>query len=121
MIHHRIIASVFFLLGAIGLAITAFEDMRMLRLGRSLGSDGATLTFIFLGLCAFTTATAIGLFRSRRWARITAQIAAVLLGLYCLSFIEMAGLSFGIVPFAAGWLGVAFVVYTITVFCIHVA
>jgi hypothetical protein len=84
-------------------------------MGNALTGGDVVSTFIGSGFCAFAAATAVGLFRARRWARIVVSIVAVLLGLYCLSFLAMVGLDFGVLAYTTSWLGVAFVAYTLTV------
>ena len=115
MAHYRIISSVWMLFGVAGFILSAVECIRLLRLGDSLNSGAVLSTFIGVGFCALASMTAIGLFRARAWARIVASIIAVLLGLYCLSFLAMVGTRFGAIAYAASWLGVAFVAYTFTV------
>jgi hypothetical protein len=115
MTHYRIIGSIWLLFGISGLALSAIECARLLRVGDLL-TDGATVsTFIGSGFCALAAAASVGLLRAKRWARIVFAIIAVLFGLYCLSFLAMVGLEFGAVTYALFWLGVAFVAYTLIV------
>ena len=115
MTHYRVISSVWMLFGVVGFIFSAVECIRLLWLGDSLTGGAVLSTFIGVGFCALASMTAIGLFRARGWARIVVSIIAVLLGLYCLSFLAMVGTGFGAIAYAANWLGVAFVAYTFTV------
>jgi hypothetical protein len=115
MTHYRIIGSVWLLFGVIGLALSLIECLRLLHMGVSLTDGAVVSTFIGSGFCAFAAATSVGLFRAKRWARIVVSIVAVLLCLYCLSFIAMVALEFGVLTYTAAWLGVAFAAYTLTV------
>jgi hypothetical protein len=115
MIHYRIIGSIWLLFGVIGLALGVLECLRILHMGLSMTDGEFVSTFIGSGFCAFAAATAVGLFRASRWGRIVVSILAVLLGLYLLSFLAMVGLGFGPLAYAASWLGLAFVAYTLTV------
>ena len=84
-------------------------------MGDPLTGGAVVSALIGSGFCALTAITAIGLFRARGWARAIATIVALLLGLYCLSFLAMVGWEFGPVAYAASWIGIAFVAYTLTV------
>jgi hypothetical protein len=113
MIHYRIIGSLWLLFGVIGFVITAAECVRLLQMD-GLNIDGAMAsTLLGSGFCALVVTMAIGLIRGRTWSRLLARVVAVLLMLYCLSFILMVALEFGPVAFTAAWLGVVFGVYTL--------
>ena len=112
MSHYRIIASIWFLFGVVGLAFNAIECVRLMRFGDPLNGGGIFSTSIGLAFCLLAAATAIGLFRARDWARTVVSTVTVLLGLYCLSFIAMVGLEFGAIAYAASWLGLALVAYS---------
>jgi multisubunit Na+/H+ antiporter MnhG subunit len=115
MAHYRIIGSVWLLFGVSGLALSAIECVRLLGMGDRL-TDGATVsTFIGSGFCVLAATASVSLLRGRSWARVVFAIIAVLLGLYCLSFLAMVGLEFGVLCYVLCWLGVAFVAYTLTV------
>jgi hypothetical protein len=101
--------------GLVGFVWSIVECVRLLRLGDPLTGGGVISTFIGMGFCILAATTAMGLFRANRWARVVASIIAVLLGLYCLSFLAMVGTEFGVIAYAASWIGVAFVAYTFTV------
>lgn len=115
MAHYRVISSVWMLFGVVGFLLSAVECVRLLRLGDCVTGGAVLSTFIGIGFCALAAMIAVGLFRARRWARIGVSLVAVLLGLYCLSFLAMVGTGFGSIAYAVNWIGVAFVAYTFTV------
>jgi hypothetical protein len=117
MTHYRIIGSIWLLFGVIGLVLCFIECLRLLLMGESLTGGDVVSTLIGSGFCALAVATSMGLFRARGWARIVVSIVAVLLALYCLSFLVMVGLEFGVLAYISSWLGVAFVAYTLVVIC----
>jgi hypothetical protein len=118
MTHYRIIGSIWLLFGLAGFSLTAIDCLRLLRMGEPLTGGAAVSDFIGSGFCAIAAAASVGLRRGRRWARVVSGLIAVLLGLYCLSFLAMVGLEFGAFTYALCWLGLAFVAYALTVLAI---
>jgi hypothetical protein len=110
MIHLRIIGSVWVLFGATGALACIAEGFGLLREARFDGGAFASL-LIALPFCLFAVATGLGLLRARRWATICVRVVAVLLLLYCLSFVLMSHFSFAWV----GLFGVVFAAYSLYV------
>ncbi|HUB68288.1 MAG TPA: hypothetical protein VL981_12450 [Candidatus Methylacidiphilales bacterium] len=119
MLHFRVIASIWLLLGLLGLVLSIRECLRLLQVGESLADNAVESTFIAFGFCALAITTSIGFFRTRRWVRYIGSITAILFGFYCLSIIAMTGIEFGVLVYGMSWLGMAFMIYTLTVICAH--
>jgi hypothetical protein len=113
MIHYRVIGSLWLLFGTIGFVITAVECVRLLQMDGINIYGAMASTLLVSGFCALAVTMAIGLIRDRAWSRLLARVVAVLLMLYCLSFILMVALEFGSVAFMTAWLGVIFGGYTL--------
>ena len=111
MIHFRIIASVWVLFGAAGVFACSAEGFRLLPRGAEFDGGAFASLLIALAFCLFAIAIGLGLFRARRWATVCVRVVAVLLSLYCLSFVLMSHLNFAWV----GLFGVAFAAYSLYV------
>jgi hypothetical protein len=115
MIHYRMIASVWLLIGVLGFITSLLDCFRLFRAEVSLVSGDMIWTFIIVAFCALVTVVAMRLFRARKWARIVISVLAMLLCFYSLLFIKLAGLRWGVAIYCTAWFGVAFVIYTLAV------
>jgi hypothetical protein len=116
MTHYRIAGSIWLIFGVIGFTLSTIECVPLLRMGAPLTGGDVLSTLIGAGFCAVAASTSVGLIRARRWARVEFAVMAVLLGLYCLSFLAMA--EFPAIFNAFACIGIGIVGYTLTVILI---
>lgn len=115
MVHYRILAFVWLIFGVAGSVLSAVECSQLLRQGDALSSGAVVSTLIVLVFCAFSATTGFRLLRPKRWAQVVISILASLLILYCLLFLAMVGLRFGVIALGASVLGLILGCYSLVV------
>lgn len=115
MVRYRIVAFTWFVLGVAGFLLSAVECLRLLHQGEPFSSGSVVSTLIGLVFCIFSATAGLGLLRSKRWTRAFVTVLAALLIFYCLIFLLMIGLRFGVVATGACLLGLTIGCYTLLV------
>ncbi|HEV2394148.1 MAG TPA: hypothetical protein VG146_17485 [Verrucomicrobiae bacterium] len=119
MLHFRIIGVIWLILSLAGAAVFAPQLWLMAadhKYGLGSGFNGAGFwvsQFLAEGFLIAGAVLGFGLIRLRRWAALCTRVAAVLLLLYCLAFVTMAG--FAMAFELAGLFGLLFAGYSLFV------
>lgn len=115
MVNYRILAFAWLVFGFGGSLLTGLECWRLFREGDAVSGGPVLSTLIGLAFCALSAATGFRLLQPKRWSRIVTAVLASLLIFYCLTFLAMVGLRFGLLAFFASLVGLILGFYSLVV------